>query len=185
VVLLLCLSSRRVAEGLLHCCFGRHTPLGRAHLCWVPDCVSILFQLLVLLSVLTHMRTLFSDLNVTGAAVVAAAAAVTLTLTVGLRLICTCRHDTGCTCMLVLTRLCHPRAFPPPKKRLRPTNKSGNQTNSNTPKDTHKEHTNQHAKAEGQRDRAASCDGNKPHPKPTTTGFASTARLCIGHNLAI
>jgi hypothetical protein len=78
-----------VAEGLLHCCFGRHTPLGRTHLCWVPDCVSILFQLLVLLSVLTHMRTLFSDLNVTGAAIVAAAAAVTLTLTVGLRLICT------------------------------------------------------------------------------------------------
>jgi hypothetical protein len=81
----------RVAEGLLHCCFGRHTPLGRAHLCWVPDCVSILFQLLVLLSVLTHMRNLFSDLNVTGAAIVAAAAAVTLTLTVGLRLICTSR----------------------------------------------------------------------------------------------
>jgi hypothetical protein len=37
------------------------------------------------------MRTLFSDLNVTGAAIVAAAAAVTLTLTVGLRLICTSR----------------------------------------------------------------------------------------------
>jgi hypothetical protein len=122
-----------VAEGLLHCCFGRHTPLGRAHLCWVPDCVSILFQLLVLLSVLTHMMTLFSDLNVTGAAIIAAAAAVILTLTVGLRLICTCRHDTGCTRMLVLTRLCHPRAFPPPKKSLRPTNKPGNQTNSNTP----------------------------------------------------
>jgi hypothetical protein len=114
------------------------------------------------------MRTFFSDFNITGAAVVAAAAAVILTLTVGLRLICTCRHDTGCTCMLVLTRLCHPRAFPPPKKSLRPTNKPGNQTNSNTPKDTQKEHTNQHAKAEGQRDRAASCDGNKPHPKPTT-----------------
>jgi hypothetical protein len=80
-----------VAEGLSHSCFGRHTPLGRAHLCWVPDCVSILFQLLVLLSVLKHMRTLFSDLNVTGAAIVAAAAAVTLTLTVGLRLICTSR----------------------------------------------------------------------------------------------
>jgi hypothetical protein len=33
---------QHVAEGLLHCCFGRHTPLGRAHLCWVPDCVTIL-----------------------------------------------------------------------------------------------------------------------------------------------
>jgi hypothetical protein len=53
------------------------------------------------------MRTLFSDLNITGAAVVAAAASVTLTLTVGLRLICTCRHDTGCTCMLALDQAVH------------------------------------------------------------------------------
>jgi hypothetical protein len=54
------------------------------------------------------MQTRFSDLNITGAAiVVAAAAAVTLTLTVGLRLICTFRHDTGCTCMLALDQAVH------------------------------------------------------------------------------
>jgi hypothetical protein len=90
------------------------------------------------------MRTLFSDLNITGAAIVAAAAAVTLTLTVGLRLICTFRHDTGCTCMLVLTRLCHPRAFPPPKRSRRPTNKPGNQTKPthwNTHRETRRENT--------------------------------------------
>jgi hypothetical protein len=65
--------------------------------------------------------------------------------------------------MLVLTWLCHPRAFLPPQRSLRPTNKPGTQTNSNTQKNTHREHTNQHAKGGGQRDRAASCDGNKPH----------------------
>jgi hypothetical protein len=63
-------------------------------------------------------------------------------------------------------RLCHPRAFPPThttEKKPETHKQTKNSTNLNTQKHTHKEHTNQHAKAEGQRDRAASCDGNKPH----------------------
>jgi hypothetical protein len=88
-------------SGLLGIQVGRHTPLGQAHLCWINHgrhgarLCQHPFQSLVFFSVLTHMRTLLPDLNITGAAIVAAATAVTLTLTVGLRLICTFRHDTG------------------------------------------------------------------------------------------
>jgi hypothetical protein len=60
-------------------------------------------------------------------------------------------------------RLCHPMAFPPTEKKPETHKQTKNSTNLNTQKPTHKEHTNQHAKTEGQRDRAASCDGNKPH----------------------
>jgi hypothetical protein len=60
-------------------------------------------------------------------------------------------------------RLCHPRAFPSTEKKPETHKQTKNSTNLNTQKHTHKEHTNQHARAEGQRDRAASCDGNKPH----------------------
>jgi hypothetical protein len=52
-------------------------------------------------------------------------------------------------------RLCHPRASPPTTEKKPETHKqTKNSTNLNTQKHTHKKHTNQHAKAEGQRDRA-------------------------------
>jgi hypothetical protein len=54
-------------------------------------------------------------------------------------------------------RLCHPRAFPPFKKKPE-THKQAGKPNQLQHRETHAQ-----VKAEGQMDRAASCDGNKPH----------------------
>jgi hypothetical protein len=65
--------------------------------------------------------------------------------------------------MRVLTGCVIPGLLPSTEKKPETHKQTKNSTNLNTQKHTHKEHTNQHARAEGQRDRAASCDGNKPH----------------------
>jgi hypothetical protein len=71
------------------------------------------------------------------------------------------------------------QGFPPTEKKPETHKQTKNSTNLNTQKHTHKEHTNQHAKAEGQRDRAASCDGNKPHKNQQHPQFPPIIRVFV------
>jgi hypothetical protein len=69
----------------------------------------------------------------------------------------------ACTDQAVSSQGC-----PPSKKKPETHKQAGKQnqpqlTETRAQRNTQREDTNQHAKAEGQRDRVASCNGNKPH----------------------